>query len=89
MKFIENVGNMSTTATRNGKNLGCNVNVAAYQASKASVVLRLESNGEAVSGVPGIIMANEEYNALKSLQSKTPLFIRALEIFECRTAWNQ
>lgn len=91
-KFLEIVGNASTTATFNKKVLGRNVNACAYETSDGKIQLVLESNGSPVKGIPelkSITMSKEEYQRFKDLHSSKDLFIRGIELFGARTAWSE
>ncbi|MBM5575787.1 hypothetical protein [Deefgea sp. CFH1-16] len=86
-KFIEIVGKASTTAVRNNKNLGRDVNVSAYETSDGKIKLVLESNSSPVRGVSALVWDKEKYAAFCEPDSK-PLFVRAVELFDCKTAWT-
>lgn len=85
MKFIEIVGNASTTGWLNGKRLGQNVSVAAYQDGD-NIALKLESNGSAVRGVKPVVMTPERYENFKEKQDRH-LMLRAMDLFDCETSW--
>jgi hypothetical protein len=86
MKFIENVGNASTTAWRGGRKIGYRVNAAAYQDGD-NIVLKLESNGSPARGFNSITMTQEQYDKFCEKQHK-PLFLRAIELFGVETSWS-
>ncbi|MEI7219107.1 hypothetical protein WCT79_19105 [Pectobacterium carotovorum] len=79
MKFIEIVGNASTTAVMNGRKLGHNVNAVAYENGN-NITLRLESNGSRVTTAADVIMTKDEYEDFCEKKSR-PLFFRGIELF--------
>ena len=85
MKFIEIVGNASTTGRLNGKRLGNNVSVSAYQDGE-NIILKLESNGSPVRGVKPLAMNPEQYENFKEKQDRH-LMLRAMDLFGCETAF--
>lgn len=85
MKFLEIVGNASTTAWLNGKRIGYNVNATAYLDNE-NVVIKLESNATAVRGVVPVIMSVAEYEDFKSEDGRN-LMLRGLDLFGCTTAF--
>ena len=86
-KFIEFVGNGSTSAMRNGKNLGYNVSVARYSDGD-KVILTLESNGSRVRGVSDIIMTSDQFDDFYYKNDNTPLFARAIHLFNAETMFE-
>ncbi|TCL06895.1 hypothetical protein [Sodalis ligni] len=86
MKFIEIVGNASTTAFRNGKNLGHNVNVSAYE-NGDNIMLYVESNGSRVNQIRGKSLSRAEYEDFCE-QNRRNLSIHALNSMGCTTVFN-
>lgn len=84
MKFIENIGNTSTTAWLGERYLGHNVNAAVYR-DGGEIVVKLESNGTPVRGVAPIRTTPEEY-ATFCEPTERPLFVRAIELFGATVA---
>lgn len=78
-KFIEIVGNASTSAKLGNKYIGHNVNAVAYTDGE-SVILSLESNGSRVRGATNIKMSKDEYESFCEKQNR-PLFVRGIELF--------
>lgn len=85
MKFIEIVGNASTTAFRGNVKIGHNVNAAAYEHND-NVVLKLESKGMPARGFNSIEMHQDDYADFCKNQGR-PLFLRGIELFGCKTAF--
>lgn len=79
MKFIEYVGNASTTASIDGVKIGRSVSVAAYS-SGDEIVLKLENNGARIPYIKNIKMTQEQYDSFCEKQSRA-LFARAIELF--------
>ncbi|AZS56776.1 hypothetical protein C5E18_11900 [Pectobacterium parmentieri] len=76
-KFLEIVGNASTSATFNGKLIGHNVN--AYE-KDGEIIIHLETNGSRWKSSPEVRMTKEEYDSFCEKQSR-PLFVRGIELF--------
>ncbi|MFK8258321.1 hypothetical protein ACFL9S_11095 [Erwinia sp. AnSW2-5] len=77
MKFIEIVGNKSTSATFKGRKIGHNVNAVAYEDGD-NIVIRLESNGAWVKYASQKVVTKEQYNEFCKQQDR-PLFVRGIE----------
>lgn len=84
MKFIENIGNASTSAWLGKRYLGRNVNAAAYRNGN-EIVVKLESNCTPVRGVAAIHTTPENYAAFCQPTGR-PLFVRAIELFGATVA---
>ncbi|MEL7628720.1 hypothetical protein AAGW04_06905 [Pectobacterium aroidearum] len=78
-KFLEIVGNASTSATFNGKLIGHNVNAVAYE-DDGEIIIQLETNGSRWKQAPEVKMTKEEYGDFCEKQSR-PLFVRGIELF--------
>ncbi|QHQ14562.1 hypothetical protein GMW39_00875 [Pectobacterium parmentieri] len=78
-KFLEIVGNASTSATFNGKLIGHNVNASAYE-KDGEIIIHLETNGSRWKSSPEVRMTKEEYDSFCEKQSR-PLFVRGIELF--------
>lgn len=89
-KFIEFVGNASTTAVLDGKRIGQNVSVAAYE-SGDGVVCYLESGGSPVRGVnPQYFKSANEFADWKYTLAETgPLFSAAINTFGASTSFSK
>lgn len=87
-KFLEIVGNASTTAFLDKKKLGYNVNACAYQTEDGQIKLVLESNGETVKGIPAKFMTQDEYQMFKDAGNNN-LFKRGIELFGARTIFTE
>ena len=81
MKFLEIVGNASTSAILNKKYIGHNVNACAYT-DNGEIVLKLESNGVAVRGINFKRFSLDEYENWKEENKARPLFVRGIELFD-------
>ncbi|EHD21797.1 MULTISPECIES: hypothetical protein [Brenneria] len=78
-KFLEIVGNASTSVELKGRYIGHNVNAVAY-VDGDNITIQLESNGSRVRGVSAITMSKEEYEDFRQPQSRK-LFVRGIEMF--------
>lgn len=88
MKFVEILGNASTTVFLNGRKIGHNVNVSLYS-QKGSFILRLESNGVKVRGVDNIRMTHDEYESwVDEKPIGKSMLIYSLDLFNCKTFWS-
>ena len=90
MKFLENIGNASTTATREGKKLGSNVNAASYTNKNDEVLVKLESNGIPVAAIPYVKFSSiESYNEWKDEKPKgLDMMLHGLYLFDCETSFD-
>ena len=81
-KFIENIGNTSTTVRLNGKYLGHNVNASAYAAGDG-IHVYLESNGSIIKSVsPKVFNSLSTYSDWKyNISESRCLFAAAIESF--------
>jgi hypothetical protein len=87
-KFKEIIGNASTTASRNGKLLGHNVNATSYIKDDGNILVSLESGGSSI-GVPSKIMTQTEYEEWKdSCPSGLHLMLHGLRLFGCTTSFD-
>ena len=88
MRFMEFVGNASTTASLNGKRLGHDVAAVAYVNASDDVVIQLESNGKKVKQAEAITMSPEDFDIWKS-DHQDNLFVHAIELFGATTSFRK
>jgi len=88
-KFLENIGNASTTAFFDGKKLGHNVNAAAYILKDGTINVYLESNGIAryFAGKKTFANVSEFEDWKGSISENKELFLAAIESFGATTAF--
>lgn len=78
-KFLENVGNASTSVSFNGKHIGYNVNAVAYSDGD-KIIIDLETNGAKWRQAQSVVMTQDEYEEFCQPHSRQ-LFIRGIELF--------
>ncbi|MEI7252821.1 hypothetical protein [Pectobacterium versatile] len=78
-KFLENVGNASTSVSFNGKRIGYNVNAVAYTDGD-KIIIDLETNGAKWHQAHSVVMTQDEYEEFCQPHGRQ-LFIRGIELF--------
>lgn len=82
-KFVEYVGNASTTASYRGRQLGKNVSVAVYECGK-NLILTVDVNGVTARGIPERKITREEYEQLLAMGNNDAQRMNAaLEFMGC------